>query len=59
MQRYIFDVNGERFDEIGWALGLGLERFAMLLFDIPDIRLFWSEDERFKSQFKAGVISKF
>ncbi len=24
------------------AAGFGLERFAMLLFDIPDIRLFWS-----------------
>lgn len=28
--------------EIGWAAGLGLERFAMNLFKIPDIRLFWS-----------------
>mmetsp|Transcript_3645 Transcript_3645/g.4374 ORF Transcript_3645/g.4374 Transcript_3645/m.4374 type:complete len:118 (+) Transcript_3645:1-354(+) len=24
----------------GWAFGLGLERLAMVLFDIPDIRLF-------------------
>jgi phenylalanyl-tRNA synthetase alpha chain len=28
--------------EVGWALGLGLERWAMKLFDIKDIRLFWS-----------------
>jgi phenylalanyl-tRNA synthetase alpha chain len=36
---------------IGWAFGIGLERIAMLLFGIPDIRLFWSKDQRFLSQF--------
>lgn len=44
---------------IGWAFGLGLERIAMLLFNIPDIRLFWSRDERFLSQFRAGQITRF
>jgi phenylalanyl-tRNA synthetase alpha chain len=35
----------------GWAFGLGLERLAMVLFDIPDIRLFWTDDIRFHQQF--------
>lgn len=48
-----------RESERGWAAGLGLERFAMRLFKIPDVRLFWSEDKRFISQFEAGKISEF
>lgn len=39
----------------GWAFGLGLERLAMILCDIPDIRLFWSEDKRFHDQFRDGL----
>lgn len=47
-------------DNVAWAFGLGLERLAMVLFDIPDIRLFWSTDERFTSQFlKGGLGLKF
>lgn len=41
-------------DQLGWAFGIGLERVAMLLFSIPDIRLFWSKDSRFLSQFSAS-----
>jgi phenylalanyl-tRNA synthetase alpha chain len=39
--------------QLGWAFGMGLERIAMLLFEIPDIRLFWSKDDRFVGQFKG------
>lgn len=42
-----------------WAFGIGLERLAMILFNIKDIRLFWSEDPRFHSQFKKGEIVSF
>ena len=42
-----------------WAFGLGLERLAMILFKIPDIRYFWSEDERFIKQFETGEIVEF
>lgn len=45
--------------EVGWAFGLGLERWAMKLFEIDDIRLFWSKDPRFINQFTAGQINKF
>ncbi|KAF4728782.1 hypothetical protein FOZ63_001505 [Perkinsus olseni] len=43
----------------GWAFGLGLERLAMHLFEIDDIRLFWSTDKRFLSQFADGELKKF
>lgn len=43
----------------GFAFGLGLDRLAMILFDIPDIRLFWTDDPRFLSQFTNSNIIKF
>ncbi|XP_025833844.1 probable phenylalanine--tRNA ligase, mitochondrial [Agrilus planipennis] len=41
-------------NKIGWAFGLGLERVAMCIYQIPDIRLFWSQDSGFLSQFKTS-----
>lgn len=37
-------------DISGFAFGFGLDRLAMIKYDIPDIRLFYSGDLRFTSQ---------
>lgn len=39
-------------DHIGFAAGFGLERFGMLKYQIPDIRLFWTNDTGFTHQFE-------
>ena len=46
-------------NKVGWAFGIGLDRLAMVLFGVPDIRLFWSRDERFLKQFSPGKVSQF
>ena len=43
----------------GWAFGVGLDRIAMKLFSIPDIRLLWSDDPRFTEQWKDGKVRPF
>lgn len=58
VRKVVLDNSGVQ-DSIGWAFGIGLDRIAMLLFGVPDIRLFWSLDERFTKQFKEGVITSF
>ena len=39
----------------GFAFGMGIERIAMLKFQVNDIRLFFENDVRFLNQFKAVI----
>ena len=38
----------------GFAFGMGLERMAMLLYQIGDIRMYFENDVRFLEQFKSN-----
>jgi len=42
----------------GWAGTFGIDRLAMIKMEIPDIRIFWSNDSRITSQFK-DINSKY
>ena len=39
----------------GFAFGMGVERIAMLLYQIGDIRMFYENDARFLEQFKSAL----
>jgi phenylalanyl-tRNA synthetase alpha chain len=39
----------------GFAFGMGIERIAMLLYQIGDIRMFYENDIRFLEQFKSSI----
>ncbi|MFB0937406.1 MAG: phenylalanine--tRNA ligase subunit alpha [Urechidicola sp.] len=45
------DIDPEKYT--GYAFGMGIERIAMLLYQIPDIRMFYENDVRFLEQFKS------
>lgn len=58
VQHHLYERAGMG-DCVGWAFGVGLERSAMILFGIPDIRLFWSRDPKFLQQFHEGEVTTF
>jgi phenylalanyl-tRNA synthetase alpha chain len=35
----------------GWAFGFGIERVAMIRYNVTDVRLFYENDVRFLRQF--------
>ncbi len=45
----------DSFKYSGFAFGMGIERQALRLYDIPDIRLFFENDVRFLSQFRSVI----
>ncbi|XP_052818846.1 phenylalanine--tRNA ligase, mitochondrial-like [Mya arenaria] len=57
MQQQILNECGAD-SKVGWAFGMGMERLAMKLYNIPDIRLFWNKDPRFLDQFKSDDPDK-
>jgi phenylalanyl-tRNA synthetase alpha chain len=46
-------INQDEFN--GFAFGMGIERIAMLLYQIGDIRMFYENDVRFLEQFKSSI----
>ena len=42
-------------EHTGFAVGMGVERIAMLLYQIGDIRMFYENDVRFLEQFKSSI----
>lgn len=45
------NIDSEKYT--GYAFGMGIERIAMLLYQIPDIRMLFENDVRFLEQFKS------
>lgn len=46
-------INADEYN--GFAFGMGIERIAMLLYQIGDIRMFYENDVRFLEQFKSSI----
>lgn len=47
-------IDSEKYS--GFAFGMGIERIALLLYQIGDIRLYFENDMRFLEQFESGLV---
>ena len=48
----VFEIVGYDPEAVtGYAFGMGVERIAMILYGIPDIRMLYENDVRFLDQF--------
>ena len=48
------DIDPEKYS--GYAFGMGIERIALLLYQIGDIRLYTENDKRFLEQFQSELF---
>ncbi|MDO5510245.1 MAG: phenylalanine--tRNA ligase subunit alpha [Weeksellaceae bacterium] len=48
------NIDAEKYS--GFAFGMGIERIALLLYQIGDIRLYFENDMRFLEQFEPGLV---
>ena len=48
------DIDPEKYT--GYAFGMGIERIALLLYQIGDIRLYTENDKRFLEQFQSELF---
>ena len=47
------NINNDEYS--GYAFGMGIERIAMLLYQIEDIRIFYENDSKFLNQFRNSI----
>ncbi|NCC71161.1 phenylalanine--tRNA ligase subunit alpha, partial [bacterium] len=47
------NINSKEYS--GFAFGMGIERIALLKYQIKDLRLFFENDLRFLNQFKSVI----
>lgn len=48
----------QRIHTAGWEISIGLDRLAMALYNIFDMRLLWNSDPKFLNKFKPQILSE-